>query len=231
MPCYQSTNLPGGVSTTGRTSYATEAECNQACKEGACCEGTRCSVKPQCQCQGTGKTFSGVGTVCMPNPCTCVPGGCADFTVTINGLSRSVSIGANQFFSTQGTYPLGTTQCGGTAYVNAWCENGTLTGYPFGQTCENPSTNRRRIVFEARVVHGCEQVNFQGGCIGIWELDFVFDKYDQTTGVPLNPPCLVGGPRRPRFGTTQDCANCQKFNDCTAESISASISASCNPLP
>jgi hypothetical protein len=69
MPCYQSTNLPSGVTTTGRTSYATEADCNQACKEGACCEGTSCTVKPQCQCQGTGKTFKGVGTVCAPNPC------------------------------------------------------------------------------------------------------------------------------------------------------------------
>jgi hypothetical protein len=69
MPCYQSTNLPGGVTTTGRTSYLTEAECNQACKEGACCEGTTCSVKPACQCQGTGKVFKGVGTTCSPNPC------------------------------------------------------------------------------------------------------------------------------------------------------------------
>jgi hypothetical protein len=69
MPCYQSTNLPSGVTTTGRTSYKTEAECNQACKEGACCEGTSCTVKPACQCQGTGQTFRGVGTVCTPSPC------------------------------------------------------------------------------------------------------------------------------------------------------------------
>jgi hypothetical protein len=71
MPCYQSTNLPGGVTNTGRTSYRTEADCLNACKEGACCEGTTCTVKPQCQCQGAGKTFKGVGTVCTPNPCLC----------------------------------------------------------------------------------------------------------------------------------------------------------------
>lgn len=47
--------------------YATEADCLQACKEGACCEGSTCSVKPQCQCQGAGKTFKGVGTTCV-NP-------------------------------------------------------------------------------------------------------------------------------------------------------------------
>jgi len=69
MPCYQSTTLPGGVTTTGRTGYRTEAECNQACQEGACCEGTSCSVKPQCQCQGADKTFKGVGTTCLTNPC------------------------------------------------------------------------------------------------------------------------------------------------------------------
>ena len=70
MPCYQSTNLPGGVTTTGRTSYTTEADCLQACREGACCEGTTCTVKPQCQCQGTGKVFKGVGTTCTPGMCT-----------------------------------------------------------------------------------------------------------------------------------------------------------------
>ena len=68
MPCYQSTNLPSGFLTTGRTSYKTEAECNQACQEGACCEGTTCSVKPACRCQGTGKVFKGVGTTCQ-NTC------------------------------------------------------------------------------------------------------------------------------------------------------------------
>lgn len=69
MPCYQSTSLPPGFTTTGRTGYATEADCLNACKEGACCTGTTCSVKPQCQCQGAGQTFRGVGTTCTPNPC------------------------------------------------------------------------------------------------------------------------------------------------------------------
>jgi hypothetical protein len=70
MPCYQTTNLPGGVTTTGRTSYTTEADCLNSCTEGACCEGTVCTVKPQCQCQGAGKVFKGVGTTCTPNPCS-----------------------------------------------------------------------------------------------------------------------------------------------------------------
>ena len=61
MPCYQSTNLPGGVTTTGRTSYATESDCLNACKEGACCDGTTCTVKPQCQCQCT------TGRCCGPD--------------------------------------------------------------------------------------------------------------------------------------------------------------------
>lgn len=61
MPCYQSTNLPSGVTTTGRTSYTTEADCLNACQEGACCEGTTCTVKPQCQCQCT------TGRCCGPD--------------------------------------------------------------------------------------------------------------------------------------------------------------------
>jgi len=64
MPCYQTSNLPAGFVTTGRTVHRTAAECNQACGEGACCEGTSCSVKPACRCQGAGKTFRGVGTTC-----------------------------------------------------------------------------------------------------------------------------------------------------------------------
>jgi hypothetical protein len=51
--------------------FRTEAECNEACREGACCEGATCTVKPQCQCQGTGKTFKGVGTTCADGACEC----------------------------------------------------------------------------------------------------------------------------------------------------------------
>jgi len=39
--------------------------------QGACCEGTTCTVKPACECQGTGQTFKGVGTTCATNPCGC----------------------------------------------------------------------------------------------------------------------------------------------------------------
>ena len=69
MTCYQSTNLPQGVTTSGRTSYATEAECLQACQEGACCDGTTCSIKPQCQCQ------------CRSNSC------CGPDTLTVGGVT------------------------------------------------------------------------------------------------------------------------------------------------
>lgn len=66
MACFQQKDVqrlniyPPALGAT----YATEAECNQACQEGACCEGTTCTVKPACQCQGAGKTFKGVGTTC-----------------------------------------------------------------------------------------------------------------------------------------------------------------------
>jgi hypothetical protein len=67
MPCSKVNQSEPAASTGQR--YSKLEDCLQACKEGACCEGTTCSVKPQCQCQGAGKTFKGVGTTCSPNPC------------------------------------------------------------------------------------------------------------------------------------------------------------------
>lgn len=70
MPCYKINTAPSGYGQIGTTGYATEAECLEACGEGACCDGTTCSVKPQCQCNAAaGEVFKGVGTVCSPNPC------------------------------------------------------------------------------------------------------------------------------------------------------------------
>jgi hypothetical protein len=77
MPCQKSSTFSAPFSGQARSvqatsgPFATEAECNQACKDGACCEGTTCSVKPQCQCQGTGKVFQGVGTTCATGTCCC----------------------------------------------------------------------------------------------------------------------------------------------------------------
>ena len=74
MPCYQSNEVPAGFSVSGSGVYQSEAECLEACKEGACCNGTTCTVKPQCQCNAAaGEVFKGVGTVCSPNPCNPLP--------------------------------------------------------------------------------------------------------------------------------------------------------------
>lgn len=72
MPCRQQSQFGGATGFgSGAGGYATEAECLEACKEGACCTGTTCTVKPQCQCNAAaGEVFKGVGTVCSPNPCT-----------------------------------------------------------------------------------------------------------------------------------------------------------------
>lgn len=86
--------------------YATEADCNQACKEGACCESTTCSVKPACQCQGTGKVFKGVGTTCRPNPCglSCNQCRCAfqavlaGVNIPVDGLTYFLCYSSNSFW-------------------------------------------------------------------------------------------------------------------------------------
>jgi len=77
--------------------FNTLAECNQACREGACCEGTTCTVKPQCQCQGTGKTFRGVGTTCSPNPCGPCFGKCQSGSSTPDSLLVTVSNWQSQY--------------------------------------------------------------------------------------------------------------------------------------
>ena len=66
MPCRQQSQLGGATGFGGGAGgFATEAECLAACKEGACCTGTKCTVKPQCQCDAAaGEVFKGVGTVC-----------------------------------------------------------------------------------------------------------------------------------------------------------------------
>lgn len=101
MPCQQITNTgivynPPLSSRSGP--FATEADCLNACKEGACCNGTTCSVKPQCQCQGTGQTFKGVGTTCDS-----LPGICCGPTIegNVNGYLSStglVSLASAQSF-------------------------------------------------------------------------------------------------------------------------------------
>ena len=65
-----------------------------ACKEGACCESNgTCNVRPQCQCQGEGQTFEGVGTTCSPNPCDPCAINCGgagaprELAVTITGVT------------------------------------------------------------------------------------------------------------------------------------------------
>ena len=63
-----------------------DIDCCEDEPEGACCEGTTCTVKPQCQCQGTGKVFKGVGTTCTPNPCLCC---CEFFDLRVGGAQVS----------------------------------------------------------------------------------------------------------------------------------------------
>lgn len=64
MPCRPVATYSGKTGSGkpgGGGGYATEADCLNACKEGACCEGTTCSVKPQCQCVCT------TGSCCGPD--------------------------------------------------------------------------------------------------------------------------------------------------------------------
>jgi hypothetical protein len=64
---------------------------------GACCEGTACTVKPECECQEAGQTFQGVGTTCDS-----ISGACCEGTVcTVK--PRCQCQGAGQTFEGVGT--------------------------------------------------------------------------------------------------------------------------------
>lgn len=125
MACYQSTSLPSGFSTTGKTSYASQQECLNACKEGACCTDTTCSVVAQCQCQGAGQTFNGVGTTCSPNPCICE-----------ETRSYGIVIGVSQYLEPPGSFS-GTsdTTCQGKGDFNGASVSGFIRSVTFIKQC------------------------------------------------------------------------------------------------
>jgi len=118
----------GSASSPLFVPFSTEAECNQACKEGACCEGTTCTVKPQCQCVPSG--------VC-----------CGPDTVDVSGTSapRCRSESESQCIQRGGTWVVGgnCVRDEKTGAAGAWCA--ALTGTPnkvfkgVGTTCSpNP---------------------------------------------------------------------------------------------
>jgi len=176
MPCQQITNT--GISYNPPLSsrsgpFATEADCLNACKEGACCNGTTCSVKPQCQCDAAaGEVFKGIGTVCSPNPCLIC--GCAendDFPsevlVEFSGFSfvyspeRSSDNGflsdaatqiANFINSTTAIVPLVATSQSGVTYSTGGCrtnENQYQLFYGSTQQCDGCSPGFRSQYFPA----------------------------------------------------------------------------------
>jgi hypothetical protein len=152
MPCYQSTNLPGGVTTTGRTSYKTEADCLNACKEGACCEGATCTVKPQCQCQGTGRVFKGVGTVCTPNPCLCCTNGTTNpqnLSVEVTSVDYVPGATYSLAFSLVGTFIVPFSGCPG--YADNFFPNSSGCYTP-AYNCFTPCSHKLRIEVQTEPV-------------------------------------------------------------------------------
>jgi hypothetical protein len=73
MPCIKvtDTKIPYNPPLSSQLGpFTSEAECLEACKEGACCNGGDCTVKPQCQCVcedgsccGPDTTTISIGTV------------------------------------------------------------------------------------------------------------------------------------------------------------------------
>lgn len=74
MPCKKAQGGGSPFGASGAGPYATEEECLNACKEGACCDISDpqdpfCYIVPQCVCLQDGNTFLGVGTACVDGQC------------------------------------------------------------------------------------------------------------------------------------------------------------------
>lgn len=124
MPCRQTKTYLGqtGSGPPGGGSYATEAECLQACKEGACCTTTNgvttCAVVPECQCQRPNQSFSGVGTSCTTNS-----GACCQTVGTVTTCAQKSEC-----------------ECKGTGF--RFLGVGTSCSSLSGACCEGPTTER-----------------------------------------------------------------------------------------
>jgi hypothetical protein len=190
MTCYQSTNLPSGVTTTGRTSYTTEADCLNACKEGACCEGTACSVKPQCQCQGTGKVFKGVGTTCTAGLCCDVfSAGCAGpflgfAPTTPSKISATISVD----FDWEERYPY-TASPQGTVTLD-WSPLDGSGVVPFPTCAYYFGYDRRDKPSGVSINAAFYIMNTINGSVAAMAFIMLFD--DRVTGFSSSGPCAAG---------------------------------------
>ena len=157
MPCVQvspgATPLYLGVHSFSSGPHATEEDCLNACKEGACCNGTTCAIRPKCECDAFGYTFKGFGTKCSPNPCQdlCLCSNPATqnctFTASIGGLtlvqscnSAATLVTAQDLIDQPGVYGLGAS-CSSPAFYGRYAsfrrvsdcpaalpETGTISG-------------------------------------------------------------------------------------------------------
>jgi len=128
---------------------------------GACCEGTTCSIKPQCDCQGAGQVFKGVGTVCVNGRCPC-PGenflcqapGCRPRFVTVSIEARFqqdvVQYGSSYIrfpaFTFSGTITLDNTK---TLFPFQTPRTDEYVGRFFGADAAAINASETRIVFYA----------------------------------------------------------------------------------
>ncbi len=133
---------------------------------GACCEvgaagsSPTCSIKPACDCEGTGQTFKGVGTVCSPNPCICSCTALSSLPVSITVECRVVRpradrvcpdprdafvaffVGVNETF-TETLYLKSSSSntCDGAVYESINPRRAQVTNPPFGASTNGLAQN------------------------------------------------------------------------------------------
>ena len=190
MPCFKSSTNGGatGVGPPSGGGFTTEADCLNACKEGACCESNgTCSVKPQCQCQETGQTFRGVGTTCTPNPC-------CNTRQTISLEIKNTSVDESNwcqfpglFSAIENAYTLtrtGNDPCG---FEYSYYENVNGTGLFIDAFSPEGSTISARVRFQ--ILGGAFGNTCAGGFNGIFNFGITLTK---PTGLELWPRLAAG---------------------------------------
>jgi hypothetical protein len=206
MTCRQLPTYLGVPANSGP--HTTEADCLKACREGACCEGTACTVKPACQCQGTGKTFKGVGTTCAGVNCGCCGNG-----ETIAGKTATLYVDV-EYIPSARWCPGRWVNAQGFQFFYVKCPDGSVYSQCASEKlCENPvegywvdKAGTVGVIFDRSSATSSCDLSLQGLCPGFG---------DRSASVFLRPsPCKIAATVdcRSLIGTVDSYRGISSFN-------------------
>lgn len=228
MGCYQFNSGTAAAASFGvsgeaasLTRHRTQEDCLNACKEGACCEGGSCTVKPKCRCQCT------AGSCCGPDTAPYYDG----ITTASLPVCRSESKSACE-------------ARGGSFRCGVFCSGGGLAGDAAAGAGLNPiavcrPADRPPIAEPVFKGVGTTCTGTSGYCCGpdTWQAQALIVG-SGTVSFPSSqsfPKCGVGGSTRAACESaggqwiTSPCVSCAEVNEKTG--IGGSQKFVCYPSP